>query len=94
MFRFTYKLALVCNLGTILIIKPQCPCHFKCNPEMASLALCCQKCQRNYPYIFKSINPYSAEIDLSRQNLQTQILSTKVDLRTVRVKIFPMTLVP
>ena len=37
------------------------------------------------------VNSYSAEIDFSRQNL---ILTTKVDLRTIRVKIFLMAVDP
>ena len=38
------------------------------------------------------VNPYSAGIDFRRQNLTSlsQILTSKVDLRTVRVKIFIM----
>ena len=39
--------------------------------------------------IYKYVDSYSAEIDFSRQNLTSyrrQILTTKIDPRTVRVK--------
>ena len=41
-----------------------------------------------------NINPYSAEIYFSRQVCRRQILTTKVDPRTVRVKIFLMVVDP
>ena len=39
---------------------------------------------------FKVINPYSAGIDFSGQVCRSQILTSKVDLRTVRIEIFLM----
>ena len=47
----------------------------------------------NIAAISESVNPYSAGIDFSHQNLR-QILTTKVDPRTVRVEIFLMAIDP